>query len=357
MKKWIIGIALLLAASYGVVANLSLILPIWYQYRPRPVVPVDAAMRQQAVASLVTELNAHYVFPEKAQHIETRLRQRQRDGAYNAIGNGEQLAKTLTADMLAVAADLHMRVVFSPEVLPPQRSPQGPRKPALPAPGPRGWIDRIGMKMAKFGVEKVDHLPSSVGYLQLSGFPSPEYTADKYAVAMDKLADTDALIIDLRGNRGGSPASVALLVSYFVDQRTELNGIWSRDTGLTERLWTEDTLAGTRYGAQRKVAILVGPETRSAGEDFAYTMQALGRATLVGARTWGGAHPTGGYRLGDHFMAMIPIARSISPITGTNWEGVGVIPDIAAAPADALNVATAHLARQRIADAGAPPAP
>lgn len=351
MKKWIIGIALVPVAFFGVIANLSMVLPIWEKYRPRPVVVVDSAMRQQAIASLVTQVSAHYVFPEKAKQIETLLRRRQRNGDYDAISNGDQLAKILTDDMASVAGDPHMRVDFSPEVLPPQR----PRKSGLPALGPIGWIDRIGMKIGKFGVEKVEHLPSNIGYLELSAFPWPELTEQKYAAAMDKLADTDAMIIDLRDNGGGMPTSVTLLISYFVDQRTRLNGIWWRDTGLTEQLWTEDKLAGKRYGAQRKVAILIGPETRSAAEDFAYTMQALKRATLVGARTWGGAHPTAGYRLGDHFMGRIPYARTISPITGTNWEGVGVIPDIAAAPADALNVAKAHLAKQRLADSSAVP--
>jgi mRNA-degrading endonuclease toxin of MazEF toxin-antitoxin module len=342
-KKWIIGLALVPVAFFGAVAAVPAVLPIWEQYRPRPVVVVNSAMRQQAIATLVTQVSAHYVFPEKATQIETLLRQRQRNGDYDGITNGEQLAATLTRDMASVAADLHMRVEFSPEVLPPQL----PRRSGLPAAGPIGWIDRIGMKLAKFGIEKAERLPSNIGYLELSAFPFPQMTAEKYAAAMDKLADTDAMIIDLRGNGGGSPASVALLASYFVDQRTQLNGIWYRDTGVTEYLWTEDKLAGKRYGAQRKVAILVGPGTRSAGEDFAYTMQKLKRATLIGARTWGGAHPTSSYRLGDHFVGRIPNARTISPITKSNWEGVGVIPDIEAAPAEALSVAKAHLLNQQ----------
>jgi C-terminal processing protease CtpA/Prc len=112
------------------------------------------------------------------------------------------------------------------------------------------------------------------------------------------------------------------------------------------QFWTAGKLAGKRYGGKKPVVILAGPRTRSAGEDFTYTMQALKRATVIGERTWGGAHPTMPWRLGDHFYAMIPSARSINPITHANWEGTGVIPDVAARPAEALAVAKALLQRR-----------
>lgn len=361
MKKIVIGVTLVSVALIGTVAALPAILPvllpIWEQNRPLPTVVVDGAMRQQAVDSLVAKLEAHYVFPEKVKPIETLLRQRLRNGDYDALSNGEQLAKTLTADMASVAHDLHMEVDFSRAVVPSQEDLPGATRPK-----PEQdlffmrWIDALGRKMAKFGVQKAEPLPSNIGLLALTRFSRPELSGDKYAAALDKLAGTGAMIIDLRGNSGGSPQAVALLVSYFVDKRTRLNDIYSRDTGLTEQFWTEDTLAGKRYGAQKKVAILVGPNTRSAAEDFAYTMQAMKRATVIGGRTWGGAHPTGGYRLGDHFIGFIPNARSISPITHTNWEGVGVIPDIAATPADAMAVAEAHLLRSAPGKAGVRPA-
>jgi len=188
-------------------------------------------------------------------------------------------------------------------------------------------------------VKTVGHLGHNIGYLKMSGFPEAFLMTETYAATMNELADTEGLIMDLRHNDGGDPRSVALLVSYFVDQRTRLNDIWDRETGNTVQHWTEDKLGGKRYGGRKPVVILVGPGTASAGEDFAYTMQALKRATVVGERTWGGAHPTQAYRINGHFFAWIPSQRSMSPITGTNWEGVGVAPDIMAAPANALAAA------------------
>jgi len=202
------------------------------------------------------------------------------------------------------------------------------------------FVKRLIMRhTATRGMVRVGHLGANIGYLKISGFPDAFLMAEKYAAAMNQLADTDGLIVDLRRNRGGDPKSVVLLVSYFVDHRTRLNDIWDRETGNTIQHWTEDKLDGKRYGGKKPVLILVGPDTLSAGEDFAYTMQSLKRATVVGERTWGGAHPASPHRIGGHFYAVIPSQRSISPITGTNWEGVGVTPDIIAAPDNALAAA------------------
>lgn len=301
----------------------------------RPGTSVDGAMRVQTIDTLVARLDRHYVFPDKAKQIATLLRQRQHDGKYDALTDGEQFAAQLTADMASVAHDLHMKVKFSATRLRPGAGLDGMTKAASGA-----------ARDQRYGVENVDHLSPAVGYLRISAFPPRSLVAGTYASAMDKLSDTDALIIDVRDNSGGAPESVALLISYFVDRPTRLNDIWSRDSGRTTQTWTEGALDGKRYGGKKPVVILAGPRTASAGEDFTYTMQALKRAAVIGERTWGGAHPITLYRLGDHFFAAIPHSRTISPITHTNWEGSGVTPDIKASPADALAVAKDMLERR-----------
>jgi hypothetical protein len=310
---------------------LSFVLTGAFALRPPDEVVLDGPTRMQAINSLVVELNQHYVFPDTAKRIETLLRKRQQDGKYDALGNGMQFAAQLTADMASVAHDKHMKVRFSPRFLQPGRDPDRASAP----PGGKSGIDEVG------------RLTPAIGYLRISAFPPPSLVAAKYASAMNTLSDTDALVIDVRDHRGGSPQTVALLISYFVDQRTRLNDIWSRDSGQTQQFWTEDRLDGKRYGGKKPIVILAGPRTGSAGEDFTYTMQALGRATVIGEPTWGGAHPVDSYRLSGHFYADIPNSRSMSPITGTNWEGTGVKPDIATPQADALGVARDLLQRKR----------
>lgn len=346
-KKWIAIPGLLLLVLLGV-ATMPMWLPLWDNIMPGTKLAVDGAMRQEAVDTLAAKLNAHYIFPDKARQIGAVLQQRRNEGRYDGITDGEQLAKQLTDDLQSVAHDLHTEALFSPRPVPPDET-DGP-----PGDTQAGWehrtnfvMRRILYYMAGRRVEKVDRLSHNIGYLKLTGFPPDFMMADKYAAAMNALADTDGLIVDLRENGGGDSKSVALLISYFVDQRTHLSDVWDRTSGVTRQEWTVDRLDGKRYGGKKPVLILTGPDTMSAGEMFAYTMQAMKRATVIGKPTWGGANPSRPYRLGDHFFAMISSRRIVNPITQGNWEGNGVIPDIAAAPDSALAMATELLQRRR----------
>ena len=342
-KNWIVVPVLMVLTAIGAVAAVP---GLRHVFSPRPEVVPDRAMQARVIDTLVAKLNDHYVFPDKARKMGAVLRQRLHEGKYDGIRSGYRLAQRLTADLHGVARDLHMVVRFAPGIDLTEEA-DGPATRAEWEQRNNFVMRSIERHMATRGVLRVGRLGSDIGYLKISGFPDAFLMADKYAAAMDALADSDGLILDLRDNRGGDPQAVVLLISYFVDGRTRLNDIWDRETGNTIQHWTQDKLDGRRYGGKKPVLILAGPGTASAGEDFTYTMQALRRATVVGERTWGGAHPVDIHRIGEHFFAQIPSQRSISPITGTDWEGVGVIPDIEATPESALGVAR-KLMRRRL---------
>jgi hypothetical protein len=307
---------------------------------------VDQAVRLEVIDTLVATLNAHYVFPDKAKQVELVLRKHQREGKYDGITDGKQLAKQLSDDIDGVVHDKHMSVHFGSRPIPADDA-------VPPPPQTRAeWEKQVSpavlerVRASNLGVEKVEHLSPRIGYLQISMFGPVFLVSDKFAAAMNELADTDGLIIDLRNNGGGGGDSVALLISYLVDERTRLNDTWERTTGVTRQYWTQDKLDGKRYGGKKPVLILAGPHTKSAAESFAYQMQALKRATVIGERTWGGANASRHYRLSEYFAAFIPNRRSISPITHTNWEGTGVVPDVAAKVDDALAAAKDLMQRQ-----------
>lgn len=338
-KKWMVTLSLLLLTVTAAIASTP-------PSPSPPTVAVDQATRLEVIDTLIAKLNANYVSADKARQVELVLRQHQRKGKYDRITDGKQLANQLLDDIQGALHDKHLLVDISAGPVPPDDAlpPPPQTRAAWEKQLPPGALERI--LASNLGVEKVDHLNPKIGYLQISAFGPAFLVSDKFAAAMNKLANTDGLIIDLRKNGGGGDDSVTLLISYLVDQRTRLNDTVERATNITTQYWTHDKLDGKRYGGKKPILILVGPETKSAGESFAYQMQALKRATVIGERTWGGANASRPYRLSEHFFAFIPSKRPINPITQTNWEGVGVIPDVAAKIDDALPAAKDLMQRQ-----------
>jgi hypothetical protein len=308
----------------------------------QPDMTLDAAQRQQIIDSTILELNKNYVFPEKAKKMEAALRLHQKRGDYNSVTSAKKLSDMLTQHLVAETNDKHLHVLYSAEALPPLDADK------KPSPEQRA-ADLMAMKSGNFGVERVERLPFNIGYLDLRAFAETKSAADTIAAAMTLVANTGSLIIDLRKNGGGEPATVALLASYLLDERTHLNDIFYREGNRTEQMWSADAVQGTRYGAAKDVYILTSEHTFSAAEDFSYSLKQLKRVTIVGETTGGGAHPGDVMRLNDHFGIFVPNGRSINPITRTDWEGTGVAPDIKASAEDALKVAQITILK-KIAD-------
>ena len=210
-------------------------------------------------------------------------------------------------------------------------------------------------RMDNFGIRRVERLDGNVGYLDVRRIPIPANAGPAITAAMELVAGTYALIIDLRHNGGGAPEGVVYWCSYlFEEHPTHLNDIFHADTGETRQFWALPYVPGTRY-VDRPVYVLTSSHTFSGGEDFAYTLQALGRAEVVGETTGGGAHPTRGFPISQAVHIGIPFARSINPVTGTNWQGTGVVPDVAVPAEQAYDVAYARALRHVLATDDVPP--
>lgn len=296
---------------------------------------MDAAEQARIVAEVRELVLTRYVFPEVATRIVADLDAAVAAGRYAAAGDVAALAAALSEDLQRANGDRHLRVIHHEEPVPDE-----PADESLMA-----ALAERQVRQTMSGIGRVERLAGNVGLLEISPVLfSADLVGDELAAALRIVRHTRALVLDLRGCLGSDPATVAFLCTYLLPPETHLEDLYDRATDSTVQFWTLPYVPGPRYGTERPVYVLTSADTFSGGEAVAYVLKHTGRATLVGEVTRGGAHPRVGVRVHPHLEAAIPVARSINPVTGTNWEGTGVEPDIAVPAAEALPAALAHLA-------------
>lgn len=330
MKWWICSLVI----AVGLLLNQR---TLFAQGPPdQPDLTIDSATRSIVIEAALKKLNDNYVFPETAKKMEQAVRERIGRKEYDQITSAKALATALQNHLQEVSHDKHLRVIYSAEPLPPEGNHREP--------SPEEMAKQLEfLRTVNFGFEKVERLPGNVGYLDLRGFMPAQFGAETVVAAMNFLANTDALIIDLRRNGGGEPAMVALISSYlFEGEPVHLNDLYFRPDDSTRQWWTLAYVPGKRFGAKKPLYVLTSKRTFSAAEEFTYNLQNLKRATIVGETTGGGAHPGGPRRINEHFAIWVPSGRAINPISKTNWEGTGVKPDVDVPADQALKVA--HIA-------------
>jgi hypothetical protein len=268
--------------------------------------------------------------------MEQAIRSKQATKAYDRFTDGHDFARQLTADLQAVSRDMHINVSYSQEILHPE-----PADVTRPAPE---MVEAFRKNLIRenFGIAKLDILKGNIGYLKFNYLAPPEFASGTYIAAMNYLTHTDALVIDLRNSMGSmSPDAIPFLCSYFFEKPVHLNDIYWRSTNQTNQSWTYAYASGSRY-LNKPIYVLTSGSTFSGAEELAYDLQNLKRATIIGDVTGGGANPGGPRRANDHFFVWVPNGRAINPVTQTNWEGVGVKPDVEVPAMHALQ--KAHIA-------------
>ena len=320
---------------------------------------------REIVIKALELLRDNYVFPEQAEQVATTIEARLAAGDYDNLDE-ITLAELLTSQLQEATGDKHLRVRLGggpgPRRREPGRGPGGPDREKTNRDGGepadrevrRRQVRQVG-RLDNFGIHRVERLDGNIGYLDVRRMPLPGNAGPAITAAMELISGTYALIIDLRRNGGGSPDGVTLWCSYLIaEQPTRLNDIFHADTGETRQFWSYPYLPGSRY-LDPPVYVLTSGRTFSGGEDFGYTLQALGRAEVIGEATGGGAHPTRPFPISAAVHIGIPFARSINPVTGTNWQGTGVIPDTPVPAEQAYGVAYGKALRHVLELGDVPP--
>lgn len=188
-----------------------------------------------------------------------------------------------------------------------------------------------------FGFTRIEILKGNIGYLKINEFMHPRRSMQTAIAAMKLVENTKGLIIDIRGNGGGYPGIMEYILNHFFDGvPIELcRTYYARGKYVTT--YSSDLVIG-RPRINTPLYILVDKHTASAAEFFAYTLQAHGKAEVFGEKTAGGANRNEYYYCAHGFRLSLSVARPVITVTGTNWEEIGVIPDVESEE-DALKIA------------------
>lgn len=296
--------------------------------------PVSEEEKKEVIDSVSSILERNYIFPDVAKEIGTRLKQKWKEKKYASITDPFEFSRQLTQDIQSVNGDRHLSTRFDPEGIQLQQTAVNSEDSTTLE---ERW-KRNGQRN-NFGFKEVNILEGNIGYLNLTEFFDTRYGGETAQAAMNYLSNTDALIIDLRRNGGGSPSMIQLITSYlYGPEPVHLNNFYWRPQDLNTQTWTLPYVPGKRR-PDIPVYVLTSSQTFSAAEEFSYNLRNLERATLVGETTGGGAHPGGPNIATDRFTVWVATGRAINPITNTNWEGVGVKPHLPVLAADAFDVA------------------
>lgn len=304
--------------------------------------PFGEADAEAAVTDLASALNDFYTYPAPGEAYAAMLRSKLASGAYSSFSDAETFARTVTADLQSVHQDGHLRLeVISPD----ERS--GARD-------LRGFSDGSSVTRAGW-------IAPGVAYIGFEGFPGNEATLTDVRAFLARHKDAETLIIDERGNRGGGLAEMDLIFAQIFAEPTVLVAMDTRlaheqahgggapeqvsmrevagPEGVVRREHYVVPAAGQGNLARATVYVLVSNRTASAGEHLAFALKRTGRARLIGEATAGANHFGGMVPMGQGYVAFIPVGRTFDPDTGADWEGDGVMPDIAVPADEALDEA------------------
>ncbi len=292
-------------------------------------IELNEGQRKEVVEGISKIIIENYVFPKVAQKNANFIQEQFKSGKYSEINDAVKFAKQLTIDLQKINHDKHMEV----RVKKPQKSQPEQKQSSNP------YLEYLKQEQKEnYGFKKIEILEGNIGYIDFryfSGFDSAKETVDG---VLKVIKNTDAVIFDLRKNDGGSPEMVQYICSYFFDEKTHLNSLYWRKGNRTQEFWTLDELPSERM-PDVPLFVLTSKYTFSGAEEFAYNFKTRKRATIVGESTGGGANPGGPIEINELFSINVPTGRAINPITQTNWEGTGVLPNIETSSTNAFDKA------------------
>ncbi|MBN2415444.1 hypothetical protein JXO52_06365 [bacterium] len=315
------------------------------QFSPLPAQTKMEPLKESEKKELLKEISGlvknNFVFPDLAERYAQEISRVSPGAEFAGIDDPKRFGEAVTAFLQHLMHDRHInfRLMEASDV---NTSTEGSLH------HPVRYF-RLGQR-EHLGFYRLDWIDGEIGYLDYRRFNYSSRGIAMLQSAFHFLSDAHAIIIDIRNNGGGSDDMGTVMLSYFLPHPTQLTGTYYRQEDLTEEMWTEEIDAGKKM-PDVPLFVLIGKNTFSAAEYFAYDLKVRKRAVLIGEASKGGAHSVDRYPVGDMYEIYISTARAVNPLTGDNWESTGVIPDILVPDTAALDTAIT-LARQAAREYG-----
>lgn len=310
--------------------------------QPGSLPPIDAATRAAIVDSVTAVIDSIYVLGEPAARIVAELRRASAAGEYDAITDPVALAQRLYEDCQRVNHDGHFRIFALPPIDPSTAAAGQVESPAD--------VERRNryFKAVNYGFNKAEILTGGIGYLRFNSFADGEEAFMAATAAMNFISNSNAVILDLRYNGGGSASMIRFICGYLFTEDAHLINWDIRAEKKTVQSYSADYVPGRRI-LEQPVYVLTSKNTFSAAEEFTFDLRNLERATVVGDTTGGGGHTVEQYIFDfDTFRVgiRVPYGRAYNPLNNEGWEGVGVIPHIPVPAEQALDAAYSDALRK-----------
>lgn len=323
--------ALILFLTFFLIPNLTFTNLLAQEAADMPTISKEE--KKQVVDSIALFMTDKYVFPDKGKEMGDLVLKNLKDGKYNDISDPREFADKLSQDLLTINNDRHIGVRYMPErIAMINKANDDENNKELEE------YEKRQREYSNFYFKEIKMLPGNVGYLKFNGFMDASVAGPTAVAAMNFLSHSDAIIIDLTDNGGGSPSLIQLITTYFFDDSEHLNSFYIRDGEQMNQFWTLTYVPGERM-VETDLYVLTSNRTFSGAEEFTYNLKNMERAVIVGETTGGGAHPVSSYIINDNFMVRVPFGRAVNPITETNWEGTGIEPDISTSKDKAMETA------------------
>lgn len=296
-------------------------------------IKIDADEQELVIDSIAKFMADKYVFPDVGEKMGELVKKNLKDGVYKDINNPQEFAAKVTEDLRSVSKDKHIGLRYAPEMIAMIKKTEKDEN--------NKEYEEYEKKMREsnnFAFKEIKILPGNVGYLKFNAFYDASVAGPTAIAALNFLTYTDALIIDLTDNGGGSPSLIQLMTSYFFEDTEHLNSFYIREGDKTQQFWTLPYVPGKKM-TKTDLYVLTSTRTFSGAEEFTYNLKNMERATIIGETTGGGAHPVDRHIINDNFGISIPFGRAVNPITNTNWEGTGIEPNVKTTKGEAKETA------------------